>query len=103
MNTEYRGNPPGTQLDYFDARAAVDAIAPGAYDRRVVCPTLTVLAENLVRRCDPASLEDAPAADRQAGAVSPWFPVIRVVCHVILGTALVDLASPCVMQSPKGW
>jgi hypothetical protein len=28
MNTAYRKNLPGTQLDYFDARAAVDAISP---------------------------------------------------------------------------
>ena len=30
MNTKYRKPLPGTQLDYFDARAAVDAIQPGA-------------------------------------------------------------------------
>jgi len=31
MNTDYRKNLPGSTLDYFDARAAVDAIQPGAY------------------------------------------------------------------------
>ena len=31
MNTEYRKSLPGTELDYFDTRAAVDAIQPGAY------------------------------------------------------------------------
>ena len=30
MNTLHRKNLPGTKLDYFDTRAAVDAIAPGA-------------------------------------------------------------------------
>ena len=44
---------PGTALDYFDTRAAVEAIAPGAYDRLPY--TSRVLAENLVRRCDPRS------------------------------------------------
>ena len=33
MNTQFRKNLPGTSLDYFDTRAAVDAIAPGAYDK----------------------------------------------------------------------
>ena len=92
MNTEYRKNLPGTQLDYFDARAAVDAIAPGAYDGLPY--TSRVLAENLVRRCDPASLEDAlkQLIERRQELDFPWFPA-RVVCHDILGqTALVDLA-----------
>ena len=35
MNTEYRKNLPGTKLDYFDARAAVDAINfPSGFYRR---------------------------------------------------------------------
>ena len=54
MNTNYRKPLPGTALDYFDARAAVDAIQPGAYDGLPY--TSRVLAENLVRRCDPAAL-----------------------------------------------
>jgi len=33
VNTAYRKSLPGTTLEYFDAKAAVDAIAPGAYDR----------------------------------------------------------------------
>ena len=32
MNSEFRKTLPGSQLDYFDARAAVDALKPGAYD-----------------------------------------------------------------------
>ncbi len=54
MNTAHRKSLPGTTLDYFDAREAVDAIQPGAYDKLPY--TSRVLAENLVRRCDPATL-----------------------------------------------
>jgi len=51
MNMQYRKHLPGTALDYFDARAAIDAIQPGAY---ATLPYVSrVLAENLVRRCDP--------------------------------------------------
>jgi aconitate hydratase len=32
MNTAYRTPLPGTALDYFDARAAVNAIATNAWD-----------------------------------------------------------------------
>jgi len=92
MNTKYRKPLPGTRLDYFDARAAVEAIAPGAYDGLPY--TSRVLAENLVRRCDPALLDDAlrQLVERRRDLDFPWFPA-RVVCHDILGqTALVDLA-----------
>ncbi len=57
MNTEYRKRLPGTELDYFDTRAAVDAIQPGAYDKLPY--TSRVLAEQLVRRCEPAALTDS--------------------------------------------
>ena len=43
MNTEYRKNLPGTDLDYFDTRAAVEAIAPGSY--QTLPYTSRVLAE----------------------------------------------------------
>lgn len=92
MNTEFRKSLPGTALSYFDARAAVDAITPGAYDRLPY--TSRILAENLVRRCDPASLEVSlrQLIERRRDLDFPWFPA-RVVCHDILGqTALVDLA-----------
>ena len=92
MNTNYRKPLPGTQLDYFDARAAVEAIQPGAYD--TLPYTSRVLAENLVRRCEPAMLTDAlrQLIERKKELDFPWFPA-RVVCHDILGqTALVDLA-----------
>ncbi|UOD49656.1 Fe/S-dependent 2-methylisocitrate dehydratase AcnD [Orrella daihaiensis] len=92
MNTAYRKKLPGTKLDYFDAREAVDAIKPGAYDKLPY--TSRVHAENLVRRCDPSLLTDAlkQLIERKRDLDFPWFPA-RVVCHDILGqTALVDLA-----------
>ncbi|MCC5827778.1 Fe/S-dependent 2-methylisocitrate dehydratase AcnD, partial [Alkalimonas sp.] len=92
MNTNYRKPLPGTQLEYFDARAAVEDITPGAYD--MLPYTSRVLAENLVRRCDPAMLTDAlhQLIERKNDLDFPWYPA-RVVCHDILGqTALVDLA-----------
>jgi len=92
MNTANRKPLPGTSLDYFDARAAVDAIKPGAYDKLPY--TSRVLAENLVRRCDPVSLVASltQLIERKRDLDFPWFPA-RVVCHDILGqTALVDLA-----------
>ncbi|MGL6432326.1 hypothetical protein ACSZM8_19985, partial [Aeromonas caviae] len=54
MINQYRKPLPGTALDYFDAREAVNAIAPGAWDR--LSYTARVHAENLVRKCDPAIL-----------------------------------------------
>ena len=92
MNTTYRKSLPGTELDYFDTRAAVDAITPGAYDKLPY--TCRVYAENLVRRCAPdkltACLEQIILRKRDLDF--PWYPA-RVVCHDILGqTALVDLA-----------
>ena len=92
MNSKFRKSLSGTQLDYFDARAAVDEIDPGAYDSLPY--TSRVLAENLVRRCDPATLNESlkQLIERKRDLDFPWFPA-RVVCHDILGqTALVDLA-----------
>lgn len=92
MNTAYRKPLPGTGLDYFDARAAVDAIKPGAYD--TLPYTSRVHAENLVRRCDPEILTASltQLIERRRDLDFPWYPA-RVVCHDILGqTALVDLA-----------
>ena len=92
MNTSHRKPLSGTPFDWFDARAAVDALHPGAWDRLpyVSC----VLAEQLVRRCDPALLDDAlwQFTERRRNLDFPWYPA-HVVCHDILGqTALVDLA-----------
>ncbi|PBI95949.1 Aconitate hydratase [Variovorax boronicumulans] len=92
MNTDYRKNLPGTALDYFDAREAVEAIRAGAW--ATMPYTARVHAENLVRRCDPAILVQSltQLIERRRDHDFPWFPA-RVVCHDILGqTALVDLA-----------
>jgi aconitate hydratase len=92
MNSNYRKNLPGTSLDYFDAEAACNAIEPGSYAKLPY--TSRVHAENLVRRCDPATLTDSlkQLIYRKQDLDFPWFPA-RVVCHDILGqTALVDLA-----------
>ncbi|EMV9345331.1 Fe/S-dependent 2-methylisocitrate dehydratase AcnD [Vibrio alginolyticus] len=92
INTQYRKPLPGTQLDYFDAREAVNAISPGAYE--TLPYTSRVLAEQLVRRCDPNTLTDSlkQLIERKRDLDFPWYPA-RVVCHDILGqTALVDLA-----------
>ncbi|QSX78889.1 Fe/S-dependent 2-methylisocitrate dehydratase AcnD [Agrilutibacter solisilvae] len=92
MNTLYRKPLPGTTLDYFDARAAIEAISPGAWD--TLPYTSRVHAENLVRRAEPAMLEAylTQLIERRRDLDFPWFPA-RVVCHDILGqTALVDLA-----------
>ena len=91
-NTAYRKPLPGTDLDYFDARAAVDDITPGAWD--TLPYTSRIHAENLVRRCDPVLLIHAlkQLIERRQDLDFPWYPA-RVVCHDILGqTALVDLA-----------
>ncbi|NWK79381.1 Fe/S-dependent 2-methylisocitrate dehydratase AcnD [Aquitalea sp. LB_tupeE] len=92
MNKNYRTQLPGSQLDYYDTRAAVDAIVPGAY--ATLPYTSRVLAEQLVRRCEPELLTDAlkQLIERKRDLDFPWYPA-RVVCHDILGqTALVDLA-----------
>ncbi|WP_213999747.1 Fe/S-dependent 2-methylisocitrate dehydratase AcnD [Arsukibacterium sp.] len=92
MNSDYRKKLPGTNLEYFDTQAAVDAIEPGAYAKLPY--TSRVFAENLVRRCDPASLTASlkQFIYRKNDLDFPWYPA-RVVCHDILGqTALVDLA-----------
>lgn len=92
MNTEYRKKLPSSDLDFFDTRAAIEAIQPGAYAKLPY--TSRVHAENLVRRCDPTSLTDSlkQIIERKQDLDFPWYPA-RVVCHDILGqTALVDLA-----------
>ncbi|HHP0448156.1 TPA: Fe/S-dependent 2-methylisocitrate dehydratase AcnD [Vibrio harveyi] len=92
INSQYRKPLPGTQLDYFDTREAVNDISPGAYEKLPY--TSRVLAEQLVRRCDPNTLTDSlkQLIERKRDLDFPWYPA-RVVCHDILGqTALVDLA-----------
>ncbi|MCQ8876525.1 Fe/S-dependent 2-methylisocitrate dehydratase AcnD [Pseudoalteromonas shioyasakiensis] len=91
-NTQFRKPLPNSNVDYFDTQAAVDAIKPGAY--ATLPYTSRVLAENLVRRCEPDMLNAALSQliERKQDLDFPWYPA-RVVCHDILGqTALVDLA-----------
>ncbi len=92
MNKLYRKPLPGTSLDFYDARQAVEDIQSGAWASLPY--TSRVLAENLVRRCDPDMLTESlnQLIERRRDLDFPWFPA-RVVCHDILGqTALVDLA-----------
>ena len=92
MNSDYRKKLPGSELEYYDTRAAIDAIKPDCYD--TLPYTSRVLAENLVRKCPPNILTQSleQIAYRKREHDFPWFPA-RVVCHDILGqTALVDLA-----------
>jgi len=92
MNQAHRKPLPGTNLAYYDAREAVEAIQAGAWDKLPY--TSRVLAENLCRRCDPLMLTASltQLIERRRDLDFPWFPA-RVVCHDILGqTALVDLA-----------
>jgi aconitate hydratase len=92
MNIAHRKPLPGTALDYFDARGAVEALQPGAW--ATLPYTSRVHAENLVRKADPAILTRSltQLVERKRDHDFPWFPA-RVACHDILGqTALVDLA-----------
>lgn len=92
INSQYKKVLPATALEYFDARQAVNDIQAGAYDRLPY--TSRILAENLVRRCEPHTLVDSlkQLIERKRDLDFPWYPA-RVVCHDILGqTALVDLA-----------
>ena len=92
MNSQFRKKLPNTNLDYFDARAAVDAIKAGAW--ATLPYTARIHAENIVRKADPAIINDCltQLIERKRERDFPWFPA-RVVCHDILGqTALVDLA-----------
>ncbi len=92
MNNIYKKTLPGSQISYFDTREAVNQISPNAYEKLPY--TSRVIAENLVRRCDPETLVDSlkQIIERKRDMDFPWYPA-RVVCHDILGqTALVDLA-----------
>ena len=91
-NTNYRKPLGATGLDFFDSQAAVEEISAGAYAKLPY--TSKILAEQLVRRCDPKSLTASlkQLIERKQDLDFPWYPA-RVVCHDILGqTALVDLA-----------
>lgn len=92
MNYDYRKPLPGTNIDFFDTREAIESIKSGSY--ATLPYTSRVLAEQLVRKCDPSALTDSlkQIIEGKQELDFPWYPA-RVVCHDILGqTALVDLA-----------
>ena len=92
LNSKYRQPLPNSNVEYFDACAAVESLKKDSYDKLPY--TSKVLTENLVRRCPPANLDASltQLIERKQELDFPWFPA-RVVCHDILGqTALVDLA-----------
>ncbi|QIA63504.1 Fe/S-dependent 2-methylisocitrate dehydratase AcnD [Vibrio astriarenae] len=91
-NSKYRKALPGTELDYYDVREALESLKPNSY--KTLPYTSRVLAEQLVRRCEPSELDASllQLIERKRDRDFPWYPA-RVVCHDILGqTALVDLA-----------
>ena len=74
LNTAYRIALPGTELDYYDARSAVNAIRSGAYEGLPY--TSRVLAEQLLRRCEPNALTEAltQLVERRRDSDFPWYP-----------------------------
>ena len=92
MTETFRRPLADTNLYFYDARAAINAIKPDAFD--ALPYTARVLAENLLRKCSaelmPAAL--AQLIDVQQTLDFPWHPA-RVILQDILGaTALVDMA-----------
>ena len=92
MKRDHQKPLPGTGLEYFDAREAVEAIQTGTWQH--LSYTSRVHAENIVRKADLTMIEPSlrQLIERRRDHDFPWYPT-RVVCHDILGqTALVDLA-----------
>lgn len=92
----YRKPLPNTNLEYFDAKAAINEILPQAYEKMPYC--LRIFAENLLRNAEKIDNPQMVQTGLKQLALQEntedfaWYPV-RVVCHDILGqTALVDLA-----------
>ena len=97
MTSSLRKPLPNSSIQYYDTRAAINTIKPGAYD--TLPYTSRVLAEQLIRKADENQTDSATLTEwlnqlieRKCDVDFPWYPA-RVVCHDILGqTALVDLA-----------
>ena len=76
-NQSYRKPLPGTDLEYYDARAACEDIQAGSYDKLPY--TSRILAENLVNRADKV---DLPTLQSWLGQLIegkqeidfPWYP-----------------------------
>lgn len=56
MNYDYRKPLPDANIDFFDTRQAIESIKPGSY--QTLPYTSRVLAEQLVRKCEPSALTD---------------------------------------------
>lgn len=71
-NTAHRKPLPGTALQFYDAREAVERLRPGAW--ATLPYTARVHAENLVRRADPAQLPDylRQLIERRRDLDFPW-------------------------------
>lgn len=91
-NDKYLKKLEGFDTSFYDVKAAVEDITPGSFEK--LNYTSRVLAENLLRKCPSADLEDSlvQLIEKRTDKDFPWYPS-RVVTHDILGlTALVDLA-----------
>lgn len=91
-NTKYLKKLEGFETSFYDVKAAVEDITPGSFEKLNYISR--VLAENLLRKCPSADLEDSlvQLIEKRTDKDFPWYPS-RVVTHDILGlTALVDLA-----------
>ncbi len=99
MNKLYRKPLPGTTLEYYDARQAVEDIKPGAWAG--LSYTARVHAENLVRRCDPAQLGHTWPESSSANAIAtfPGFPPGWCVM-TFLGKPHWLIWLVCAMRSP---
>ena len=54
MNNRYLRKLDGADANYFDVEGVSNSIEPGAYSRLPY--TSKVLAEQLIRRCEPAAV-----------------------------------------------
>ena len=82
MNTNYRKALVDTGLDYFDTPSAINDISEGAYAKLPY--TSKILAEQLVRRCDPAMLTASlkQLIERKQDLYRPLVPA-RILLHKI--------------------
>ncbi len=90
--SRFRKHLLGTDHDYYDINAAIEAIKPESF--QLMPYTMRIWAEQILRRCSAQQAKQylTQLIERQRTQDFPWYPC-RVVCHDILGqTAFVDLA-----------